>query len=67
MVKIDTEYITLGQLLKMTNIISSGAEAKTAVKQMKIFVNEQKEDRRGRKLYPGDVINVESKTFKVEK
>lgn len=67
MVKIDTEYITLGQLLKMTNIISSGAEAKAAVKQMKIFVNEQKEDRRGRKLYPDDVINVESKTFKVEK
>lgn len=67
MVKIDTEYITLGQLLKMTNIISSGAEAKTAVKEMKIFVNDQKEDRRGRKLYPGDVVNVDKKIFKVEK
>ena len=67
MVKIDTEYITLGQLLKMTNVISSGAEAKTAVKEMKIFVNDQKEDRRGRKLYPGDVVNVDKKIFKVEK
>jgi S4 domain protein YaaA len=67
MVKIDTEYITLGQLLKMTNIISSGAEAKIAVKEMKIFVNGQKDDRRGRKLYPGDVVNVDKKTFKVEK
>jgi ribosome-associated protein len=67
MVKIDTEYITLGQLLKMTNIISSGAEAKTAVKEMMIFVNGQKEDRRGRKLYPGDVIDVDKKIFKVEK
>lgn len=55
MVKIDTEYITLGQLLKMTNVINSGAEAKMAVKEMKIFVNAQKEDRRGRKLYPGDL------------
>ena len=35
MVKINTEYITLGQLLKMTNLISSGAEAKVAVKEMK--------------------------------
>lgn len=67
MVKINTEYITLGQLLKMTNIISSGAEAKIAVKEMKIFVNGQKDDRRGRKLYPGDVVNVDKKTFKVEK
>lgn len=67
MVKIDTEYITLGQLLKMTNVISSGAEAKTAVKEMKIFVNDQKEDRRGRKLYPGDVVHVDKKIFKVEK
>lgn len=67
MVKIDTEYITLGQLLKMTNVISSGAEAKVAVKEMKIFVNDQKEDRRGRKLYPGDVVNVDKKIFKVEK
>lgn len=67
MVKIDTEYITLGQLLKMTNVISSGAEAKVAVKEMKIFVNDQIEDRRGRKLYPGDVINVDKMTFKVEK
>lgn len=67
MVKIDTEYITLGQLLKMTNLISSGAEAKTAVKEMMIFVNGQKEDRRGRKLYPGDVIDIDKRTFKVEK
>jgi ribosome-associated protein len=67
MVKINTEYITLGQLLKMTNVINSGAEAKFAVKELRIFVNGEKEDRRGRKLYPGDVVNVEKQTFKVEK
>lgn len=67
MVKISTEYITLGQLLKMTDIISSGAQAKFAVKELKILVNGEKEDRRGRKLYPGDTINVENRIFKVEK
>ena len=67
MVKISSEYITLGQLLKMTDIISSGAQAKFAVKELKILVNGENEDRRGRKLYPGDIINVENKIFKVEK
>jgi ribosome-associated protein len=67
MVKINTEYITLGQLLKMTNVINSGAEAKFAVKELRILVNGEKEDRRGRKLYPGDIVNVEKQTFKVEK
>jgi S4 domain protein YaaA len=67
MVKISTEYITLGQLLKMTDIITSGAQAKFAVKELKIFVNGEKEDRRGRKLYPGDIVKVENKVFKVEK
>ena len=50
MIKIDTEFITLGQLLKMTDWISSGGEAKLAVKELKITVNGEKEDRRGRKL-----------------
>ena len=57
MIKIDTEFITLGQLLKMTDWISSGGEAKLAVKELKITVNGEKEDRRGRKLYPGDQIS----------
>ena len=61
MIKIDTEFITLGQLLKMTDWISSGGEAKFAVKELKITVNGEKEDRRGRKLYPGDQISIEDK------
>ena len=62
-VKIDTEYITLGQFLKMTDIIASGGEAKYAVKELEIYVNDVKEDRRGRKLYPNDKIEVEGNMF----
>jgi len=58
MIYINTEYITLGQLLKMTGIIQSGAQAKFAVKELDILVNGQKEDRRGRKLYPKDVVII---------
>ena len=50
MIKSDTEFITLGQLLKMTDWISSGGEAKFAVKELKIQVNGESENRRGRKL-----------------
>ena len=66
-IKIDTEFITLGQLLKMTDWISSGGEAKFAVKELKITVNGEKEDRRGRKLYPGDQISIEDKRYTIER
>ena len=62
-VKINTEYITLGQFLKMTDIIASGGEAKYAVKELEIYVNDVKEDRRGRKLYPNDKVEVEGNMF----
>lgn len=67
MIKIDTEFITLGQLLKMTDWISSGGEAKVAVKQLKIQVNGESENRRGRKLYPGDQISIEDKRYTIER
>ena len=67
MIKIDTEFITLGQLLKMTDWISSGGEAKLAVKELKITVNGEKEDRRGRKLSPGDQISIEDKRYTIER
>ena len=38
-IKITGEYITLGQLLKMTDFIQRGGEAKFAVKSLKINVN----------------------------
>lgn len=65
-VKIHTEYITLGQFLKITDLIQSGGEAKFAVKSLRIFVNNEREDRRGRKLYHNDVLKVEGKVYRIE-
>ena len=62
-IKITTEFIKLGQLLKLTHIISSGGEEKIYVATRKIVVNNELENWRRRKLYPGDVIEVENKTF----
>lgn len=65
MEKIQTEYITLQQFLKFASIASTGGEAKLMIKEREIFVNGVKENRRGRKLYPGDRVTIDGKTFTV--
>lgn len=54
----DTEFITLGQLLKMTNTISSGGMAKWFLSENIVYINGEPEQRRGKKLYDGDVVNI---------
>lgn len=66
MTKIRTEYITLGQLLKIENIFSTGGEVKMLINTLDITVNGIKENRRGRKLYVGDKVCVLNKTFTIE-
>lgn len=67
MTKITTDYITLQQFLKLEDIASSGGEAKVLVSQLDITVNGEKENRRGKKLYPGDEIIISGKKYTVEK
>ena len=63
---IDTEFITLGQLLKMTNTISSGGMAKWFLDEYIVYVNGEEEQRRGKKLRDGDIVKIPNVgTFKV--
>lgn len=55
-VNIQSAFITLGQLLKHENIISSGGMAKWYLSEFDVFVNELQEQRRGKKLYDGDTV-----------
>lgn len=64
-ITIYSEYIKLEQFLKLADIVSSGGEAKAFLLSTKILVNKEIENRRGRKLYKGDVIEVLSKTYKI--
>lgn len=59
-VSIETPYITLGQLLKEENVISTGGQAKWYLRENTVLVNQEPDDRRGRKLYPGDVVALAS-------
>lgn len=56
---ISTEYITLGQLLKLADCIATGGEAKAFLLETKVRVNGEPENRRGRKLVPGDTVEVD--------
>lgn len=51
-------YITLGQFLKLQDYVSSGGEAKRLILTFVITVNGEEENRRGRKLYPDDVVII---------
>ena len=66
-VKITTEFITLGQLLKYCSIISSGAMAKDFLLENEVKVNNETENRRGRKIYPGYTVIAAGREIKVEK
>ncbi|UOY91378.1 S4 domain-containing protein YaaA [Ectobacillus sp. JY-23] len=57
-IQISTEYITLGQFLKVADVIQTGGEAKWFLQENKIYVNGESENRRGRKLYNQDKIEI---------
>ncbi len=64
-VKITTPYITLGQMLKLANLIGNGGEAKSFLQVEEVKVNGEIDQRRGRKLYPGDEVLVLGKTYRI--
>lgn len=66
-VNITSEYITLGQFLKFVGIIDCGSYAKAFLLENKVLINNEKDDRRGRKIYPGDIVKVLNKEYEVEK
>jgi len=59
-IEINTEYITLGQFLKLANVVSTGGMVKPALLEYKISVNDLQENRRGKKLYPGDKVSIKT-------
>lgn len=61
-VMITRPFITLGQLLKEEAIIPTGGAAKWYLKENTVLVNDEADDRRGRKLYPDDVVTLPDKS-----
>jgi ribosome-associated protein len=53
-----TETIELQQLLKATDMISSGGDIRGYLAQNRVFLNDEPEDRRSRKIRAGDVVRI---------
>ncbi|MDE6473313.1 MAG: S4 domain-containing protein YaaA [Ureaplasma sp.] len=64
-IQINTEYIELGKFLKWSGIVSMGSEVKEFLLNNKILVNDEFENRRGRKIYKGMIIKVNNDFFKI--
>lgn len=54
----EQEYIELGNLLKLAGIISTGGIAKLFLQDNEVFVNGEREYRRGRKIHREDAVVV---------
>lgn len=57
-IKLATEFITLGQFLKLADVIQSGGMAKWFLSEHEVWINGEQDQRRGRKLRSGDKVNI---------
>lgn len=62
---IDSEFIKLDQFLKLADIASTGGHAKFLIQEGMVKVNGEIEDRRGKKLKSGDIVEVNDTKIKV--
>lgn len=65
-IKLRDEYIKLGQALKASGLVGSGADAKEVIVEGRVKVNGETDTRRGRKLYAGDIITFDGEEVKIE-
>ena len=59
--------ITLDQFLKQSGIVGSGGQAKVLIQAGEVRLNGVVETRRGKKLAPGDTIEVAGERLMVPK
>lgn len=65
-IRITSEYIKLDQLLKYAEVTSSGGESKLMIQNGEIKVNGEVETRRGKKIFPGDTVEVSGEKIEIE-
>lgn len=64
--KIHTEYIKLDAFLKFTGVVGTGGEAKSAIQAGQVRVNGEVCAMRGKKLRPGDRVELGGDELVVE-
>lgn len=64
-IPIVTEYIKLDSFLKLSNAAESGGLAKSVIADGLVRVNGEVCTQRGKKLRPGDTVDVEGAVYRV--
>ena len=57
-IKIETPFIKLDQLLKYADVTENGTDAKFLILNGYVSYNGEVEIRRGKKVYPGDIVTI---------
>ena len=66
-IAITTEYIKLDAFLKFAAAVGTGGEAKTVIADGLVGVNGETCTQRGKKLYPGDVVDFQGTRLEVKR
>jgi len=64
-IAIHGETIRLGQLLKLAGVVDSGSDVKALLAAEPVWVNGERETRRGRQLRGGDTVRVGEHALRV--
>ena len=65
-IKIDTEFIKLDSLLKYASIVQKVGEAKDLILDEQVKLNGEVVTQRGKKIRPGDKIEVLDQILEIE-
>jgi len=66
-ISISTDFVTLGQMLKIADLIGSGGEAKSFLASHAILVDGLSDNRRGRKLRDSMVVEIDQVSYRIVK
>ncbi len=64
-IRIKDEFVSLGQFLKICDLVGTGGEVKHFLIENEVSVNGIREDRRGRKLYDRDLIKINDEVYQI--
>ncbi len=60
---IEGEFITLGQFLKSADYVYSGGMVRHFLEENEIYLNGEKENRRGKKIFVNDKLIINGKEY----
>lgn len=66
-ITIHTDYITLGSFLKFIGIVGQGSDVKNYLSMNNVLINNELDNRRGRKIYPGSIIEIDDTKYLISK